>query len=386
DALAYAHRRRVVHRDLKPSNVMLVADGPREAVKLLDFGIATISDPEGSRITMSTSLLGTPTYMAPEQIINPTSVGPSADLYSLGVMLYEMLAGRAPFAGGTIEVVEKQLGEPPPPLPTETGLEPLIFDLLAKEVDRRPPSGEAVSARLEQLTNTSRTIVASASVHRPAPPRTTPEPRISVDHQSPNYRRWPLLIGVPSAAAFLSALITGILLSQPTEVPTMVTPTEEEPVPPRITQPVESLPPMAPAPIADRQTISTVRRRLVQLGLTDADIQQDIRLTEGLRNLEQAIETRDAEAIDRAQTFMTNAIRQAATAERVIARLDAIERRLIEVGERLPDSISSRIVRRHAELARRAAEPMDASARQTLLIQTTALEEDLENAVATSAL
>src|SRR5262249_44164410 len=115
DALEAAHARDIVHRDLKPGNVV-VLDG--DAIKVLDFGLAKSLEVQASaQITRRDAIVGTPLYMSPEQI-DGRPCAPRSDLYSLGCMLYEMLAGSPPFrAGSASAVLAKHLGEPPPPLP-----------------------------------------------------------------------------------------------------------------------------------------------------------------------------------------------------------------------------------------------------------------------------
>ncbi|MGH7435148.1 MAG: serine/threonine-protein kinase, partial [Polyangiaceae bacterium] len=102
--LAAAHARGVIHRDLKPDNVFLTRDPAGTfAVKLLDFGLAKVMDAAGGmgQRTRSGMLLGTPAYMSPEQIKNPRDVDPRADLFSAGVLFYEMVTGRAAFPAPT---------------------------------------------------------------------------------------------------------------------------------------------------------------------------------------------------------------------------------------------------------------------------------------------
>ncbi|WP_437591891.1 serine/threonine-protein kinase [Sorangium sp. So ce1000] len=110
-----AHRAGVIHRDVKPENVFLVhaADG-REIVKLLDFGFSFIQD-QGADRALHPRVVGTPEYMAPEQA-QGAPAAPAADVYSLGIVLYEMLAGRVPFQGPYPAIAEKHGREPPPPL------------------------------------------------------------------------------------------------------------------------------------------------------------------------------------------------------------------------------------------------------------------------------
>lgn len=116
-AMEHAHDHGVVHRDLKPANVLVPEDGPP---RVADFGLARIrqADPEVTRLTQSGEILGTPAYMAPEQVRGETA-GPAADIYALGAMLHELLAGTPPFGGDSIYgVLAKVLKDPPPELPS----------------------------------------------------------------------------------------------------------------------------------------------------------------------------------------------------------------------------------------------------------------------------
>lgn len=150
-ALIEAHAQNVIHRDLKLSNVMLVRQSGPDLVKVLDFGIARLIGNPGTQITGADSLLGTPQYMAPEQFTDPAEVGPPADVYGLGVVAYALISARMPFPGQRMEVLQYKLQDRPRPLTTDTGLESLIFRMLAFDALARPTAAE-VASTLENIT------------------------------------------------------------------------------------------------------------------------------------------------------------------------------------------------------------------------------------------
>lgn len=169
-ALGAAHALDIVHRDLKPENVMLLErGGAKDFVKVLDFGVAKVpvdmaqseyepvrQKSEDSLITKAGMVFGTPDYMAPEQALGQ-SVDARADLYSLGVMLFELLAGQRPFkADHELGILGQQLSAAPPTLAQRApgvrvpvDIERLIAELLAREPSQRPMSAEGVADRLE---------------------------------------------------------------------------------------------------------------------------------------------------------------------------------------------------------------------------------------------
>ena len=133
--LAYSHQRGVVHRDIKPANVMLTSDG---TVKIADFGIARI---ESSSMTQVGTVLGTPAYMSPEQFRGET-VDARSDIYSAGVVLYQLLTGERPFDGSASAIMHKALNtEPPRPsdlaVTTPTALDPVVGKAMAKRPSDR---------------------------------------------------------------------------------------------------------------------------------------------------------------------------------------------------------------------------------------------------------
>jgi serine/threonine-protein kinase len=160
EALEHAHGRGVVHRDLKPDNIMLVpsrSDGAIAEVKLLDFGIAKLADeaPGQKPLTQAGIPLGTPHYMSPEQAAGDTT-DERSDLYSCGVILYEMLTGRPPFdAPSTVQLLSMQVTAPPQPLraiaPTAQipeALERVVMRALAKRPDDRFDSAKQMRRAL----------------------------------------------------------------------------------------------------------------------------------------------------------------------------------------------------------------------------------------------
>jgi len=172
-ALDYAHLRGVIHRDIKPDNILLREDG---GAVLTDFGIARAND--GTRMTRTGAIIGTPHYMSPEQARGQTVDG-RADLYSLGVLLHELLTGRVPYeAEDSMAVGIMHITAPLPELPQPlAGLQPLLDRMLAKEPDDRFQTGDELARSVERLEQQgvgrgSETMVTPAAYrgHRPSPP------------------------------------------------------------------------------------------------------------------------------------------------------------------------------------------------------------------------
>ena len=174
--LTATHAGNIVHRDLKPSNIMLVKDPDvpgGERVKLLDFGIAKLA-PEGAEdpgLTRPGVVFGTPTYMSPEQCKGAREVDGRSDVYSLGVILYQMLSGRPPFIGEGVGVVVMHMHEEPQPIeqlvPTlSRTVAQLVMSMLAKKRDDRPTMEQVAST----LKPRAATDLYSSSANMDVPP------------------------------------------------------------------------------------------------------------------------------------------------------------------------------------------------------------------------
>jgi len=154
EASAFAHGRGVIHRDLKPLNVLLADD---RTPKVTDFGLAKLS--EGSVHTVEGTVMGSPYYMSPEQA-DGKPVDPRTDVYSLGVVLYQMLTGRVPFEGDIASVLAQHIRKPPP-RPRKVApdnripprLERLVLAMLAKKPDDRPEEMDSVIAELARFSH-----------------------------------------------------------------------------------------------------------------------------------------------------------------------------------------------------------------------------------------
>jgi serine/threonine-protein kinase len=150
EALAFAHEASVIHRDIKPANIMLLDGG---GVKVTDFGIARITS---SSKTKTGVVLGTPSYMSPEQVAGKKVDGRS-DIFSLGVVLYEMLTGRKPFQGDDMTSLMYQTAREPHPSPRSINprippvVEKIIDKALEKDVERRYQQAGQMADHLKKV-------------------------------------------------------------------------------------------------------------------------------------------------------------------------------------------------------------------------------------------
>ena len=194
DALAYAHRREMVHRDIKPANIMLNEDSGRAV--LTDFGIVKLLGNQSVAYTATGALIGTPAYMSPEQALGQSG-DHRVDIYSLGVMLFQMVTGSLPFDADTPLAVVMQHVNTPTPQPDSIipdipwGLQEVIMKAMAKSPDDRFNSAGAMATALRtvDLTGTANRPVlpvpptVPANLDYPTPPETqvlSPEPETAV--------------------------------------------------------------------------------------------------------------------------------------------------------------------------------------------------------------
>ena len=189
-AIDAVHAQGILHRDIRPSNVTILHDG---TVKLVDFGQAR--QPGDTTVTLMGQLVGEPTYMSPEQLRNQPA-SPETDLWALGVMLYEMLAGRPPFQGSSFPLVAHQvlMGQPAPILGASPAVQAVVDRALEKDPEKRYASAAAMVGDLR------RAAVSTPSAMPAAPPLAGPVPRFALT------RRATLV-----AAAVLGAALTLVL-------------------------------------------------------------------------------------------------------------------------------------------------------------------------------
>lgn len=158
EAIAEAHSLGIIHRDLKPANLFLTTgrDG-KPLVKVLDFGIATaasVGEAAGGSLTQTGMVMGSPGYMSPEQVRNSKATDARSDVWSLGVILHELLTGESPFAGETIgEVFARILSEAPPPIRSKRAdvppeLEKTVLQCLERDPKQRPQTVAALASKL----------------------------------------------------------------------------------------------------------------------------------------------------------------------------------------------------------------------------------------------
>src|SRR5215471_370534 len=214
-----AHRHGVVHRDLKPDNVIVQArefDGEREMAKVVDFGIAKTGGQNIElNLTQTGTMLGTPFYMSPEQW-RGEQLDARSDVYSLGAMLYEMLAGTPPFAANSLpELISKQITEEPPafspPLNIPAGLQQVCREALARQPQERPADASSFSRQLDRaLAVPAQTERIGSSFQQTLPVQPAIAPTVPLVQQKRSSRalKWTLAGGFACLILTLVAIAT----------------------------------------------------------------------------------------------------------------------------------------------------------------------------------
>jgi serine/threonine-protein kinase len=277
--LEYAHQNGVIHRDVKPANIVLVErDGDRDFARVVDFGIAKITDGEGAdKLTGVGDVFGSPTYMAPEQALG-NAVDHRADVYAAAVVVYELISGVPPFWGeDKLQVLARKTSDDPPrfaavcDVQVPAAIEEALLRALARNPDERTASAGELRTILEwqyeALTGAkprALTPLPLAMPERPSERTLEPAPEASLVEDKP--RRFGLWIAAAVVGTLFFALILGILASRgdpdafgeaPEGAPAATPPTPDKPVakpakpiPKRIVKPPDPPPPAAkPDPI-----------------------------------------------------------------------------------------------------------------------------------------
>jgi serine/threonine-protein kinase len=218
DALSAAHARGVVHRDVKPANVFVTQKNGRPLLKVLDFGIAKAVDADATTLTTGLATMGTLPYMSPEQLTASRDVDPRADVWSLGVVLYEMVTGRRPFdAPSSAELIVAIMQLAPPPV---RALRPDAPDALAQTIEQSlQKSRDQRFASVEALARAARAslsapIVPWAGAPIAAPPpspyaatMSAPTPHPAEGHAAMVYRQPAYPMIAPPASSGNKALV-----------------------------------------------------------------------------------------------------------------------------------------------------------------------------------
>ncbi len=183
--LKAAHGKQVIHRDIKPANCFLTNEDGEPLIKLVDFGIARLDGAaRGATLTGTAQVLGTPSYIAPEQVRTQSPASPQSDMYALGVVAYRMLTGTVPFSGATVfEILRHACFDPAPPMRERVPelpepVERFVMELLAKEPEQRPADMVEVRERLVMLGRET------LGAHAVVIPGSSALP-LSLDHSAP---------------------------------------------------------------------------------------------------------------------------------------------------------------------------------------------------------
>lgn len=423
--LSEAHRLGFVHRDLKPGNVMLVDTPEGEIAKLVDFGLvrATESDAEEGFLTRTGQFVGTPIYMAPEQIVG-VDVDGKADLYALGVVIYEMLEGKPPFLAKKLSEIRKKHLEEAPPCPRPArGLERLAVELMAKTPEARPATAAEVVARIEAIDFDLGAAEVALELEREEEPTrpiepirdplldTNAEPRLSSSIGSASdasgselsavvlsgsgRRPLALLGAVLSAGALLFFLWpeptppaprTDVAVPPPPATEPTPTPPPRPVPPPSAAAPAPPPPEKTPPPPNERPARAvkrhgrkqvdapptraldrSVRRAAKRRGLRWKDLERLAATRRAFSNYREAKKQGDAV---RAHEALVDAIKEVRIdAAMVRARLDLVSARLLEASAKVPLDDLRTLEDRYLEIEKTAGPDLDGAKAEAQLLE-----------------
>lgn len=364
-ALAEAHTRGVVHRDLKPENIMIGRSGSDpDFVKLLDFGIARVVNANATKgLTREGEVFGTPHYMSPEQAKGESNIGPPADVYAIGIMLFEMLTGKMPFDAPTpLSVLYQHLHEPLPPLQPRPNvtisreLEHIVRTATQKHVQDRYQTGSELQSAIQafqsgvkqgpladSLFGPSMTMPGSQPLVRPtanlAPVENIPihDPEPSIIRLKPVAPPAPTTISKPllGLVAFLAVLViggVGFLATQkevpviPEDVATNVPVTPEGPteaVVPKTSEPVEVVEPVKVEPAAVEPEVVEPETEKVAAAVVTEEPVKDVAKTEATKVSKPKTEVTTTAKTEPAKTTETAQAAETTTTKVVTRPLDS---------------------------------------------------------------
>jgi len=277
--LAYAHGRGVIHRDIKPSNVRIASDG---SVKIMDFGIARL---QSADVTGSGAIVGTPTYMAPEQITNGP-ITPATDLFAMGCLLYELLSYRKPFEGETVHgVLYQVLTTDPKPLRTLAASIPTSLErLVAKALNKVPEDRYETARHMQSALSSIRAALSGASETTLLAPRWTPIPAAALRLVTHAPLKW-------RAAVLTALMVTALVLLYVSRSPSPVA----APLGTDATASVDQLPAyplptgLNPALTAERDSALAARDRAHRAGAMKNNVPSLLLAETVLQNAERAV-------------------------------------------------------------------------------------------------